>query len=68
MAILKTPLNDDSLMPFGKYKGKVMSDVPASYLHWYWTHDPANRFTPVGLYIKDNLDALKMEHPDAIWS
>jgi hypothetical protein len=28
-------LNDKSLMPFGKHKGKAMEDVPAGYLLWY---------------------------------
>ena len=25
-------LEDDSLMPFGKYSGRIMEDVPADYL------------------------------------
>jgi len=28
-------LNDDSPMPFGKYKGVTMANVPAEYLLWY---------------------------------
>lgn len=28
-------LDDDSIMPFGKFKGSRMEDVPASYLHWF---------------------------------
>ena len=27
-------MNDDSLMPFGKYKGQRMGRVPAEYLDW----------------------------------
>jgi uncharacterized protein (DUF3820 family) len=28
-------LEDSDLMPFGKYKGSKMIDVPADYLLWY---------------------------------
>lgn len=28
--------NDLSLMPFGKYKGEPLQDIPASYLQWLW--------------------------------
>lgn len=27
-------MTDQDLMPFGKYKGEKMEDVPASYLLW----------------------------------
>lgn len=27
---------DTDPMPFGKYKGEPMQDVPASYLAWLW--------------------------------
>lgn len=27
-------MTDDSIMPFGKYKGKKLIDVPAYYLLW----------------------------------
>lgn len=30
-------LTDTDPMPFGKYKGTPMQDVPASYLHWLWS-------------------------------
>ena len=29
-------LSDTDLMPFGKYKGEPLQDVPASYLAWLW--------------------------------
>jgi hypothetical protein len=29
-------MNDETLMPFGKYRGAKMADVPASYLLWLW--------------------------------
>ncbi|NDV94841.1 hypothetical protein D0T84_07905 [Dysgonomonas sp. 521] len=52
-------LSDESLMPFGKYKGKEMANVPASYLIWIYDN---NKCTPdVANYIEDNMDALKLE-------
>lgn len=56
-------------MPFGKYKGEPMQDVPASYLHWLWCdskeHDDR---CPVADYIRRNMEALKQEYPNGIWN
>lgn len=67
-------LQDTDLMPFGKYKGTPMQDVPASYLHWLWTQNNGRdqrtqmlRSDPVLDYIRRNLSALKQEHEDGIW-
>lgn len=58
-------LIDDSKMPFGKHKGERMEDVPVEYLHWYWHNgSPGN----VKEYIAENMDALKHENDDLIWS
>ncbi len=61
-------LKDTDKMPFGKYKGEEMQDVPASYLHWLWTNgkdrDPR---CPVADYIRRNKDVLAAEHTDGIW-
>jgi hypothetical protein len=68
-----TPLQDlTDRMPFGKYKGTLMQDVPASYLHWLWTNerDPMRakvKVDQVADYISRNLTALQKEHPDGIW-
>lgn len=69
------PLYDLSPMPFGKYRGTAMQDVPASYLHWLWTNGLIRNHmicdssdTLVAAYIRKNLQALKQELPDAIWS
>ena len=66
-------LQDTDLMPFGKYKGTPMQDVPASYLHWLWTNDrdpmrQKAKFDPVADYIQRNRSVLEQEHPDGIWS
>ena len=69
---LPTPveiLTDRSPMPFGKHKGLPMSDVPSVYLHWLWTNGKDNDHRcPVALYIRTNLAALRLEHPDGIWN
>ncbi len=54
-----TKLTDESLMPFGKYKGKKMANVPAYYL--LYIYDGGLMAGPVYDYIQDNIDALKQE-------
>lgn len=60
-------LDDLSPMPFGKYKGYEMQEVPVKYLHWLW-HDSDDRKGPVFDYIRKNIVALKQENEDLIWS
>lgn len=62
-------------MPFGKYgpkpkgEGRLMADVPASYLHYLWVNGKKDdRLCPVADYIRRNLSALKQEYKDGIWS
>lgn len=52
-------LNDDSLMPFGKYKGTKMGNVPAEYLMWLYDNNKCDK--AVREYIEDNLDVLQYE-------
>lgn len=52
-------LTDTSPMPFGKYKGDDMEDVPASYLLWLYDNNKCNK--AVKDYIEDNMDVLKKE-------
>lgn len=52
-------LTDESIFPFGKYKGQKLIDVPVSYLIFLYDHDLKEG--PLLDYIKDNLDALKKE-------
>ena len=51
--------NDDSEMPFGKYKGEKMANVPAEYL--IWLLDNGKCHGPVYEYIKDNEKDLRVE-------
>ena len=52
-------LTDNSPMPFGKYKGTAMANVPADYLIWIYDNGKCN--AEVKTYIIDNLDVLKNE-------
>ena len=55
-------LEDESRMPFGKYVGQKMVDVPASYLLWFKENVAPNMSNQnVHDYINDNLQVLKKE-------
>lgn len=61
-------LTDTSKMPFGKYRGEEMQNVPASYLHWLWSNGKSgDKLCPVANYIRENLSALEQEYKDGIW-
>ena len=47
----------DAQMPFGKYKGQELSEVPDSYL--LWLYENGKCFGELRRYIEDNLDAIK---------
>lgn len=55
----KVVYTDETLMPFGKYKGIKLCNVPASYL--LWLHDTGKAFGELNIYIKDNLSVLRQE-------
>jgi uncharacterized protein (DUF3820 family) len=57
-------MEDQDLMPFGKYKGEKMEKVPASYLLWLRDEGCSNR--DVRDYIEGNLTVLLSECPDYI--
>lgn len=64
-------LTDTSPMPFGKFAGKPMQDVPVEYMHWLWhggMREKSIGESSVADYIRKNLDALKLENKDLIWS
>lgn len=65
-------LRDTDPMPWGKYKGVQMQEVPASYMFWLWTakgfeNEDRNHWNPVAEYIRRNLDAFEKDYPDGIW-
>lgn len=51
-----------SVMPFGKYKGTELDEVPASYLMWLYENDCKEPF--VKSYIEKNLDGIKKQIED----
>lgn len=55
-------LTDLDPMPFGKFKGKAMQDVPASYLMWLKNDGCSNEL--VSNYIHNSMDAIKQELND----
>lgn len=70
MKLSPKPLTDTDPMPWGKYRGLEMQEVPAGYFHWLWfsyglRNDPAD---PVADYVRRNIPAFQMEHPDLIWT
>jgi uncharacterized protein (DUF3820 family) len=52
-------MTDNSTMPFGKYKGEKMANVPAKYL--LWLHKEGKCFGELRRYIEDNMDVLQDE-------
>lgn len=46
-------------MPWGKYQGDKMINVPASYLIWLYDNNKCSG--DVKVYIKDNYDVLNEE-------
>lgn len=57
-------LNDQSPMPYGKFKGDKMEKVPASYLLWLRDNEKASR--DVLDYINENETVLFSESKDYI--
>lgn len=55
---------DTSVMPFGKHKGQLMQDVPASYLAWL--KDAGCDHPGVKAYIEASWSAILSELPDRI--
>jgi len=51
------PIDDNSLMPFGKYKGYAMVNVPPDYLRWCWDNITTLR-PDIKDYIQRNLDVI----------
>ncbi len=52
-------MDDNSIMPFGKFKGQKMANVPASYLLWC-INQPWCR-GELHTYITNNMTVLMLE-------
>ena len=55
-------ITDNSLMPYGKYKGKKMANIPASYLLWMYRNDKL--FKALEVYVEENMDVLEKEEKE----
>jgi hypothetical protein len=71
MATYDGEWTDETEMTFGKYKGTLLREIPASYFLWLWENGMwrptlSNRNDPCRLYIIKNFHALETECPDRI--
>ena len=55
-------MDDNSIMPWGKYKGYKLANVPAWYL--LWLADEKNIVGHLKNYIEENRDILEQEKRD----
>lgn len=61
-------MDDESIMPIGTHKGKLLRDVPASWFHWTW-HEwlRMDRSHKLHQYVLDSWEALLEETPNLEW-
>ncbi len=52
-------MTDESLMPFGKFKGEKIANVPASYLLWCYDQEWCRG--EIKKYIEENKEVLIKE-------
>lgn len=55
--------NDDTLMPFGKHRGKKLGLCPASYLLWFGDQ-AGSSFQDIRDYIEEKREQLEREAED----
>jgi len=56
---MKKEITDSFIMPFGKYEGEKIGNVPASYL--IYMYESKFLFGDVKKYVGDNLNVLQKE-------
>jgi uncharacterized protein (DUF3820 family) len=54
-------ISDKTTFPFGKHKGQLLGDVPASYLLWFYDQEWAPKFMDIMEYVAKNRLALEKE-------
>lgn len=57
-------LTDESKFPFGKYKGRKMKEVPASYLDWLHGQSWIGDWSEVLAYVQANRKVIDQELAD----
>lgn len=49
-------------MPYGKYQGRQMQQVPADYLLWLYQNDKCSE--RVKMYVEENIDAIRTRNAE----
>ena len=57
-------MDDRSIMPVGKYKGKTMEEVPSDYLSWFAEQSWSSKWPAVEKYINDNWVSIEFDLED----
>jgi uncharacterized protein (DUF3820 family) len=52
-------MDDNSIMPFGKYKGQKLANIPGDYLLWLYKENKC--FGQLKEYIEENKEVLNKE-------
>ena len=52
-------MTDNDLMPFGKYQGIPLKDVPDDYLLWLYNQDIHPKYSDLEDYLEENIDGIK---------
>lgn len=55
------PLTEDDPMPFGKYRGKPLCCIPASYLLWVFEQSWARDWPALQDYVEENFEDLSLD-------
>ena len=55
---------DETVMPWGKYKGAKLKDIEASYWLWMMEQPWLKDWPQLAAYLKENADALYQEKAD----
>lgn len=59
---MKEKIYGDYIIPYGRYQGKKMKDIPAKYLVWLYNHNRTSH--EVAKYVRWNRDVLLEEIED----
>ena len=52
---MRDRMKDEDKMPFGKYKGERLADVPENYLRWLGEQEWIDEWPRLKAYIEDAL-------------
>ncbi|MGH8373261.1 MAG: putative quorum-sensing-regulated virulence factor [Gammaproteobacteria bacterium] len=57
--------DSNTVMPFGKHKGKTIEDLPSSYLHWLAENCEDDALTNAIHTWPDDTDSIRIRKKDA---